>query len=265
MSTLPTLSAVEFEIVYNMLSLAIAAMFGSFAFFVMSRQQLAPRFRPAMIMSSLVVGIAGYHYWRIFGSWDEAYSLTEAGTYVASGQPFNDAYRYVDWLLTVPLLGAELIAVLALAPIVRKGLMGKIIIAAVLMIATGYPGELASDFTTRAVWGTVSTIPFLYIVYALWVELGKATTNAAPQVKTLLRNTRLLLIGTWGFYPIAYMLPMMGIGGSTAEVGLQVGYSIADIAAKCGYGFMIYAIARAKMETEGLTVTGAAAAPVAAK
>lgn len=265
MSQLPTLTAVEFELVYNMLSLAIAAMLGSFAFFVMSRQQLASRFRPAMIMSSLVVGIAGYHYWRIFGSWHEAYTLTEAGTYVASGQPFNDAYRYVDWLLTVPLLAAELIAVLALAPSVRKGLMGKLVIAAVLMIATGYPGELATDTATRAIWGTISTIPFLYIVYALWVELSKATADADPKVKVLLRNTRLLLIGTWGFYPIAYMLPMMGIAGSTAEVGLQVGYSIADIAAKCGYGFMIYAIAKAKMETEGLTAESGAAAAAPAK
>lgn len=248
-----------------MLSLAIAAMLGSFAFFVMSRQQLAPRFRPAMIMSSLVVGIAGYHYWRIFGSWHEAYTLTEAGTYVASGQPFNDAYRYVDWLLTVPLLAAELVAVLALAPKVRKSLMGKLIIAAVLMIATGYPGELATDTTTRAIWGTISTIPFAYILYALWVELSKATTDAAPRVKELLGNTRLLLLATWGFYPIAYMLPMFGIAGSTAEVGLQVGYSIADIAAKCGYGFMIYAIARAKMETEGLSANDAIVAPAVAK
>lgn len=265
MNTLPTLSAVEFELVYNMLSLAIAAMLGSFAFFVMSRQQLAPRFRPAMIMSSLVVGIAGYHYWRIFGSWHDAYTLTEAGTYVASGQPFNDAYRYVDWLLTVPLLAAELVAVLALAPKVRKPLMTKLVIAAVLMIVTGYPGELATDTTTRAIWGTISTLPFCYILYALWVELSKATTDAAPRVKELLGNTRLLLLATWGFYPIAYMLPMFGMAGSTAEVGLQVGYSIADIAAKCGYGFMIYAIARAKMETEGIAATDGEAVAAPAK
>ena len=56
---LPTLSMGEFDLVYNMLSLAIAAMFASFAFFVMARQQLTSKYRPAMIMSSLVVGIAG--------------------------------------------------------------------------------------------------------------------------------------------------------------------------------------------------------------
>ena len=112
--SLPDLTFGQYQLVFNMLSLAIAAMMASFAFFVMARQQLTEKYRPAMIMSSLVVGIAGYHYWRIFHSWEAAYVLTEAGTYVASGAPFNDAYRYVDWLLTVPLLCAELVAVLAL-------------------------------------------------------------------------------------------------------------------------------------------------------
>lgn len=248
--TLAELTAGEFSLVYNMLSLAIAAMIGSFAFFVMARQQLSPKYRPAMIMSSLVVGIAGYHYWRIFNSWEAAYHLSEAGTYVASGEPFNDAYRYVDWLLTVPLLCAELVAVLALAKAKRSSMMWRLIIASALMIGLGYPGELEMDTTTRAIWGTLSTIPFCYILYVLWVELSKATESSSNEVKTLLRNTKLLLLATWGFYPIAYMMPMAGVSGATALVSLQVGYSIADIAAKCGYGFMIYNIARAKMAAE---------------
>jgi bacteriorhodopsin len=69
-------------------------------------------------------------------------------------------------------------------------------------------------------------------------------------VQILLRNTRLLLLGTWGFYPIVYLLPMLGISGSAALVGVQVGYSIADVLAKCGYGVMIFMIARAKMAAE---------------
>ena len=62
----------------------------------------------SVILSTMVVGIAGYHYFRIFGSWEAAYVL-EGGAYVASGTPFNDAYRYMDWLLTVPLLVVELL------------------------------------------------------------------------------------------------------------------------------------------------------------
>ncbi len=247
---MPDLSFAQYQLVYNALSLAIAAMLGSFVFFVLARGQLSAKYRPALVMSALVVGIAGYHYLRIFNSWSEAYVLTEAGAYVASGTPFNDAYRYVDWLLTVPLLVAELVAVLALSKSVRGPLMGKLVIASAAMILLGYPGEIATDNGTRMIWAVLSTIPFLYILKVLYGELGAAAKSNSEEVRVLLRNTQLLLLGTWGFYPIAYMMPMLGIGGASAEVGLQLGYSIADITAKCGYGIMIYAIAKAKMEAD---------------
>ena len=236
----PQLSVGEFSLVYNMLSFALAAMLGSFAFFVLARDQVTPKYRPALYMSAIVVLVAGYHYWRIFESWGNAYVL-ENGVYVPSGEPFNDGYRYVDWLLTVPLLVAELVAVLMLARGKAGPLTAKLAIAAALMVALGYPGEVASDMTTRAIWGAISTIPFVYLLWVLWVELGNAVGRQSVRVQVLLRNTRLLLLATWGFYPIVYMLPFFGV---------QVGYSIADVLAKCGYGLMIYAIARAKMEAE---------------
>jgi len=246
-----------------MLSLAIAAMFGSFVFFTIARNQLTHKYRPALIMSSLVVGIAGYHYWRIFNSWDAAYMMTAEG-YKPSGKAFNDAYRYVDWLLTVPLLVAELVAVLALTREVRGPMMAKLILASAVMIATGYPGEISADNTVRGIWGFISTIPFIYILYVLWVQLSKATEDAAPRVKKLLGDTKLLLLATWGFYPIAYLMPQLGVEAGSATVALQVGYSIADILAKCGYGFMIYAIAQAKMEAEGASVSVAQTAEATA-
>lgn len=247
---MPELSAAQFNLVYNMLSLAIAAMLGSFVFFVTAKGQLSPKYRPALIMSSLVVVIAGYHYWRIFNSWDAAYTLSEAGTYVATGKPFNDAYRYVDWLLTVPLLVAELVAVLALPRAQRNSLMAKLVLASAAMIALGYPGEVAAGSGGRVVWGLLSTAPFVYILYVLWTQLGQAAGKQDEQTSVLLRNTKLLLLATWGFYPIAYLMPLIGIAGSSALVSLQVGYSIADITAKCGYGVMIYHIAKAKMTAE---------------
>ena len=246
------LSAGQFQLVYNMLSFAIAAMFASFAYFVLVQKQLTAKYRPAMILSSLVVGIAGYHYWRIFNSWEGAFELNEAGRYVATGAPFNDAYRYVDWFLTVPLLVAELVAVLALPKARRGSLTARLVVASALMIGLGYPGELSVDATSRVIWAVLSTIPFLYILYVLYNELGQAADNKDPEVKVLLRNTQLLLLATWGFYPIAYAMPLLGIGGAASTVALQVGYSIADVAAKCGYGFMIYEIARAKMSAEGI-------------
>ena len=251
---MPTeLSGPQYQLVYNVLSLSVAAMLASFVFFVLGRQDLSPRFRPAMVMSSVVVAIAGYHYFRIFNSWHEAYEL-KGGAYHPTGLPFNDAYRYVDWFLTVPLLCAELVSVLNLKKGVRGPLMAKLVIASALMIGLGYPGETASSMTMRGAWGFASTIPFVYILYVLWVELSKAASSESAEVKVLLRNSRLLILGTWGFYPLAYLLPQLGIGGASSIVGVQVGYSLADITAKCGYGVMIYAIARAKMASSGETV-----------
>jgi bacteriorhodopsin len=244
------LSAGQFSLVYNMFSLTIASMGAAFIFFLASRSQVAPKYRGALTVSSLVVAIACYHYFRIFNSWNEAFTLSGA-VYTPSGKPFNDAYRYVDWLLTVPLLLVELVAVLALPKNQREGLFGKLAIAAFLMIALGYPGEIATDNTTRAIWGTLSSIPFVYILMILWGKLGAAIESQPGEAKVYLTNIRLLLLLTWGFYPITYMLPMFGIDPQSSVVGIQVGYAVADVLAKAFYGVMIYWIARAKSENEG--------------
>lgn len=246
---LPVLSASQYSLVYNMLSFTLASLLAAFVFFILSRSQVAPKYRGALVMSALVVGIAAYHYFRIMQSWSDAFIL-ESGVATPSGKPFNDAYRYVDWLLTVPLLVIELVAVLALARAKTVSLSARLGIAAAAMIILGYPGEVATSMTTRAVWGFIATIPFVYIVYVLWTELGKAVANQNERVRVLFRNTRWLLLATWGFYPIVYLLPILGVVGATALVAIQVGYSIADVAAKAGYGLMIYAIARAKSEAD---------------
>ncbi len=258
--TLPILSISQYSLVYNALSLTIAAMGASFIFFVLARSQVAAKYRPALVISAVVVAIAGYHYFRIFESWSEAYALS-GGAYNPTGVPFNDAYRYVDWLLTVPLLLIETVAVLALAKNVSSGIAARLGIAALFMIALGYPGEISSDTGTRLLWGTLSTIPFLYILYVLWVELGKALATQPTKVRVLVRNLRLLLLASWGFYPIAYLLPLIGIGGGAGFIGVQLGYTLADIAAKPAFGLLIYAIARAKTvdETEAVGAAPSAA------
>lgn len=262
-SDLPVLTPEQYSLVYNMLSFTLATLLASFVFFILSRTQVGEKYRGALVMSALVVGVAAYHYFRISQSWSEAYVLNN-GVYEPSGVPFNDAYRYVDWVLTVPLLVAELVAVLALAKAKTLSLTFRLGLAAALMVILGYPGEMADTVAARAFWGFVATIPFVYIVFILWTELGKAIVHQSEEVRVLFRNTRWLLLATWGFYPIVYLLPMLGIAGATALVGVQVGYSIADVAAKAGYGLMIYAIARAKTAADEATVVAAPQAVVVA-
>lgn len=243
---MPSLSICQFELVSNSISFAIASMGGAFVFFVLSRPDVGPKFRHAITMSALVCVIAGYHYLRIFDSWKDAFAMA-GGMYEPTGKPFNDAYRYIDWLLTVPLLLAEYVALLAIDRAKAEGLSFRLILAAVVMIGTGYVGEVATD-GTRAIWGAVSTVPFVYILWVLWGEIGEAMAKESAYVQTLMRNTRLLLLATWGFYPITYMLPLFGIAAGSAVVVVQLGYSLADVLAKAGYGLMIYRIAKAKTD-----------------
>jgi len=256
MESILQLDYAQFQTVYNVLSFALASMFAATVFFLVVQGRVLPRYRQALIISAMVTLIAGYHYFRIFNSFTEAYAAVGDGTpatamnamsYVlVNGDGFNEGYRYVDWLLTVPLLLFETIAVLALAPAVRKGLLLKLIPASALMIILGYPGELAADTATKAIWGALSTIPFIYIVYVLFVELSRAAKSQPTQVGKDLNGLRWLLLATWGVYPISYMFPMFGFEGADAFVWRQVGYSVADILAKCLFGLLIYKIAREK-------------------
>jgi bacteriorhodopsin len=191
---MPELSGSQYSLVYNMLSFTIASMGAAFIFFLVGRSQVGVKYRPALLVSSLVVAIAFYHYLRIFNSFEEAYALSASGTYAATGKPFNDAYRYVDWLLTVPLLLVELVAVMQLKGKESEGTLGKLAIAAFLMIALGYPGEvIKDDMMMRGVWGALSSVPFVYILYVLWVKLGDALGKESDRVQVLVRNIRLLL------------------------------------------------------------------------
>jgi bacteriorhodopsin len=129
---------------------------------------------------------------------------------------------------------------------VRKSLMLKLIPASALMIILGYPGELATDNMAKGIWGALSTIPFLYILYVLFVELSRASKTQPVQVGKDLNGLRWLLLATWGVYPISYMFPMFGLNGADAFVYRQVGYSVADVLAKCLFALLIFKIAREK-------------------
>jgi bacteriorhodopsin len=218
---------------------------------LVSQQRVLAKYRNALVMSSMVTFIAGYHYLRIFDSFKHA---SEGGKVLLDGSQnsFNEAYRYVDWLLTVPLLLVEVIAVLALAKEVSRSLITRLVPASAAMIALGYPGEISSDQNTQVMYGVLSTLPFIYILYVLFVELGKSLERQPAGVAETVGRLRLLLIATWGVYPIAYIFNIVGDASASSFVTVQVGYTVADVLAKCVFGLTILKIARMKSMAEGM-------------
>jgi bacteriorhodopsin len=199
-------------------------------------------------ISGLVTLIAFYHYWRIFDSWEAAYTVTERGLQ-ATGVAFNDAYRYVDWLLTVPLLLLELILVMRLSreETIAKGT--NLATLAAVMVVLGYPGEISSDSATRWQWWALSMIPFVMIVFKLVVGLSKSINAQPESVRELVSNARWITLLTWCFYPVVFTFPMLGVTGGQATTIVQIGYTVADILAKAAFGIYIWAIAVRKSES----------------
>ena len=95
--------------------------------------------------------------------------------------------------------------VLKLSGAKTRSLVTRLGVAAVLMIALGYPGEVADpDSAARWVWWIAGMIPFLYILYVLFVELADSLQRQSENVKRLVGAMRYVLVVTWSVYPIAY-------------------------------------------------------------
>merc|ERR1712115_125654 len=174
----------SWSLVYNSLSFGIAGMGSATIFFWLQLQNVNKNYRTALTITGLVTAIATYHYVRIFNSWVDAFEVSNGGdhstseyTVRLSGEPFNDAYRYVDWLLTVPLLLIELILVMQLPKAETVSLGWKLGVSSALMVALGYPGEIQDDPAARWMWWALAMVPFCYVVFTLVTGLNEATSK----------------------------------------------------------------------------------------
>lgn len=226
----------NYTLVYNLLSFGTAVMLGAFVYFLTQMNSVAKAYRSGVAVSAIVVGIAGYHYYRMWSAFAE-------GT-------MNEGYRYADWLITVPLLIVELLVVLGVAGDARRKLMTRLIPATALMIALGYPGETSTDNGTKWLWWILAMIPFVYILWVLVGELRAAKSRESGAVSSAINRATMVLLITWCVYPIAYLFPVFDAESQGLEVLRQAGYTVADITAKALYGLMILGIAKARSANE---------------
>ena len=221
------------NLVYNALSFGTAVMLGAFVYFLTQIKSVAKQYQSGVAVSAVVVGIAGYHYFRMWSDWGN-------GT-------VNEGYRYADWLITVPLLVIELLIVLGVTAERRKKLMTTLVPATVLMIGLGYPGETSSVDGTKWTFWVLSMLPFIFILVTLAGELKAAGTRETGTVSKAIKNATTILLVTWLVYPIAYLFPVIfEPTNEGAETARQLGYTIADITAKALFGLMILNIAKAR-------------------
>merc|ERR1740133_699690 len=256
------MSDLQYQAVYNVLSFALASMMATTMYLWFRATACSDKYKSAVVISGLVTFIAAYHYIRIFNSWVEAYhygagevvgGAMEMRAPTLTGIPFNDAYRYMDWLLTVPLLLIEILLVMKIDQATFNDKAWSLGVGSALMIASGYYGELVvtGDLTPRWMCWALSMVFFLYIVYELLVGLADATNKETDKaLKGKIGQAQVMTVISWCTYPVVYLFPMMGINAAHAIVGIQIGYCASDIISKCGVGLLIYQISYAKSAVE---------------
>ena len=160
-------------------------------------------------------------------------------------------FRYVDWILTVPLMCVEFYLITKKAG-AKIGLLWKLIAASLIMLLTGYIGEVL-DRNGSVLWGVLSGAAYFYIVYIVWFgEVAKLAQNAGPQVAKATRILAWFVLVGWAIYPLGYILGTPGglfgwqpVADTAAALkAMDIVYNVADAINKIGFGLVIYALSR---------------------
>jgi bacteriorhodopsin len=160
-------------------------------------------------------------------------------------------FRYVDWILTVPLMCVEFYLITKKAG-AKASLLWKLIFASVVMLITGYFGE-TMDRAHSVLWGVISGAAYFYIAYLIWFgEVASLAQTAGPSVAKATRILAWFVLVGWAIYPLGYILGTPGgLFGMTfvsdpkdAAVAMDIVYNIADAINKIGFGLVIYTLAK---------------------
>ncbi|MDB3951959.1 bacteriorhodopsin-like [Gammaproteobacteria bacterium] len=208
--------------------LVTAALLASTVFFFVERDRVSAKWKTSLTVSGLVTGIAFWHYLYMRGVWVET---GESPT----------VFRYIDWLLTVPLLICEFYLILAAATNVAGSLFKKLLVGSLVMLVFGYMGEAG----IMAAWPAfiVGCLAWVYMIYELWAGEGKSACNtASPAVQSAYNTMMYIIIIGWAIYPLGYFTGyLMGDGGSALNLNLI--YNLADFVNKILFGLIIWNVA----------------------
>jgi bacteriorhodopsin len=215
------------------------AMMAASVFFFFELSNVEKKWRTSILVSGLITFIAAVHYYYMRG-----YNLdtNESPTF----------FRYVDWLLTVPLMCVEFYLITKKAG-AKIGLLWQLIFASVVMLVTGYFGETIYK-DQSVLWGVISGLAYFYIVYLVWFgEVAKLATATSPAVAKANKTLGWFVLVGWAIYPLGYIVGTPGglFGIPAADLGIgglnmDIIYNIGDAVNKIGFGLVIYSLAQSE-------------------
>ena len=221
--------------------LATAMMLASTVFFLVERQNVDDKWKTSMTVAALVTGIAWYHYTYMREVWADSY-----GVEGAVGSPL--VYRYIDWLITVPLQVVEFYLIMAAIGAATFAMFRNLMGASIVMLVAGFFGEsgaweLFGDLSTE-IWFAIGMAGWGYILYALWQGDVKAASESGSEgVQFAFQAMRWIVSVGWAIYPLGYMMGNDMIGGMDTD-DMNILYNIADLVNKTAFGMMVWYAAK---------------------
>jgi len=222
--------------------ISTVAMGAGAAFFWLMAGSVPQAYRSVMVVAGIICAVACYHYLRM----SEIYIGQVASLFTATGEripgkvieQFPVAYRYIDWMITVPLLVLEIPLLLNLGSR-SKGLFRSLVGAAVVMLVLAWIAEV-SVINSPAWWGFYigSCVAWFYIVFVLYTKLNQQMLTQPPSIVKSLKTLRLFILVGWTIYPLGFLMALLGPQGESIR---EICYNIADVINKVGFGLVCFA------------------------
>ena len=203
-------------------------MLAATAFFFMERGSVAQGWKTSVTVAGLMTGIAFIHYVYMRGVW------------VQTGDS-PTVYRYIDWLITVPLQMVEFYLILSAVRKVSSGMFWRLLIGSLVMLIGGYAGE--AGYINATLGFVIGMGGLIYVLYEIFSgEAGKAAAKSGNRaLTTAFSALRMIVTVGWAIYPLGYVFGYL-TGGVDAN-SLNVTYNLADFVNKIAFGLVIWAAA----------------------
>ncbi|MFN2396011.1 MAG: bacteriorhodopsin [Bacteroidales bacterium] len=255
------LSEMGYQMVAHVLTLGYAVMLAALFYFILTIKTVAPRFRISSVLSVVVMVSAFLLLFAQANNWTSSFVFdNEKGRYfLGEGQDlFNNGYRYLNWLIDVPMLLFQILFVVTLTTSKFSSIRNQFWFSGAAMIITGYIGQFyeVTNITAFFVWGAISTAFFIHILILMRKVISQGKEGIPAKAQKTLNAIWVLFLISWMLYPGAYLMPhLAGIEGSffseIGVVGRQITYTVADVASKVIYGVFLTVVATTLSKEEG--------------
>ena len=200
------------------------AMWASTIFFFYEGMRVSAKWRTSMVVAGLITFIAAVHYNYMREFW---VTLGESPV----------VYRYIDWVLTVPLQMVEFYLILVAAgAIVSANSFWRLLVGTLVMVIGGYLGE--AGYLSPMIGFIIGMIGWAIIIYEIFGGEASKAASATASVKSAFNAMRIIVLVGWAIYPLGYIFGLMM--GSVDVNTLNGVYNIADFVNKILFGLIIW-------------------------